>query len=250
MRQSDRVQVLSDEHGVDPTGTYNGDSDLQLERINVYYTEGAELLDLIMDVVRKEAENGDCVQGFQLTQMEFTESESMNDLLSYSDHQPPNKMPRLEAILASDSTETAGSMHSTIQGNSGVASIRVPLKFVNNTGSPEERNLCFVNSPVQALMAFTSTKEYFLKPKVNVTAETINPDPQPSPKSTRKQQKKTEFCKGCKQVKIHILKHLSHKKECQIHYDMDDLKQQAKDKAKTKDTAIKRDSRKRARNRN
>ena len=27
------------EHGVDPTGTYHGDSDLQLERINVYYNE-------------------------------------------------------------------------------------------------------------------------------------------------------------------------------------------------------------------
>ena len=32
-------EVISDEHGVDPTGTYNGDSDLQLERINVYYNE-------------------------------------------------------------------------------------------------------------------------------------------------------------------------------------------------------------------
>merc|ERR1712072_778338 len=30
-------EVISDEHGVDPTGTYHGDSDLQLERINVYY---------------------------------------------------------------------------------------------------------------------------------------------------------------------------------------------------------------------
>lgn len=33
------MQVISDEHGVDPTGTYKGDSDLQLERINVYYNE-------------------------------------------------------------------------------------------------------------------------------------------------------------------------------------------------------------------
>lgn len=32
-------EVISDEHGVDPTGTYQGDSDLQLERINVYYNE-------------------------------------------------------------------------------------------------------------------------------------------------------------------------------------------------------------------
>jgi hypothetical protein len=32
-------QVVSDEHGIDPTGTYHGDSDLQLERINVYFNE-------------------------------------------------------------------------------------------------------------------------------------------------------------------------------------------------------------------
>jgi tubulin beta len=31
-----------------------------------YYTEGAELLESIMDVIRKEAENTDCLQGFQL----------------------------------------------------------------------------------------------------------------------------------------------------------------------------------------
>merc|ERR1712000_754972 len=114
-------EVISDEHGVDPTGTYQGDSDLQLERINVYfneatggryvprailvdlepgtmdsvragpfgqlfrpdnfvfgqtgagnnwakghYTEGAELIDSVLDVVRKEAESCDCLQGFQV----------------------------------------------------------------------------------------------------------------------------------------------------------------------------------------
>ncbi len=32
-------EVISDEHGVDPTGAYKGDSDLQLERINVYFNE-------------------------------------------------------------------------------------------------------------------------------------------------------------------------------------------------------------------
>merc|ERR1712227_606648 len=32
-------ETISDEHGIDPTGTYHGDSDLQLERINVYYNE-------------------------------------------------------------------------------------------------------------------------------------------------------------------------------------------------------------------
>lgn len=33
--------MISDEHGIDPTGTYHGDSDLQLERINVYYNEAS-----------------------------------------------------------------------------------------------------------------------------------------------------------------------------------------------------------------
>ncbi len=115
-------EVISDEHGIDPTGTYHGDSDLQLERINVYfneatggryvprailmdlepgtmdsvragpygqlfrpdnfvfgqtgagnnwakghYTEGAELIDSVLDVVRKEAEGCDCLQGFQFS---------------------------------------------------------------------------------------------------------------------------------------------------------------------------------------
>ncbi|MBA0784306.1 hypothetical protein Gotri_001893 [Gossypium trilobum] len=114
-------EVICAEHGIDPTGRYNGDSDLQLERINVYYnesscgrfvpravlmdlepgtmdsirsgpvgqifrpdnfvfgqsgagnnwakghyTEGAELIDSVLDVVRKEAENCDCLQGFQV----------------------------------------------------------------------------------------------------------------------------------------------------------------------------------------
>ncbi|CAJ0572697.1 unnamed protein product, partial [Mesorhabditis spiculigera] len=78
-------EVISDEHGIDPNGSYVGDSDLQLERINVYYneasgqsgagnnwakghyTEGAELVDNVLDVVRKEAESCDCLQGFQMT---------------------------------------------------------------------------------------------------------------------------------------------------------------------------------------
>lgn len=118
-------EVISDEHGIDPTGTYYGDSDLQLERINVYYneatggryvprailmdlepetmgpvragpydqllfrpdffgfgqsgagnngvknhyTEGAELIDSVLDFVRKEAERCDCIQGFQVTHL-------------------------------------------------------------------------------------------------------------------------------------------------------------------------------------
>lgn len=110
-------EVISDEHCIDATGTYYGDSDLQLERINVYYneatgakyvprailvdlepgtmdsvrsgafgqifrpdnfvfgqsgagnnwakghyTEGAELVDSVLDVVRKESEGCDCLQ--------------------------------------------------------------------------------------------------------------------------------------------------------------------------------------------
>lgn len=37
-------EVISDEHGVDPTGSYHGDSDLQLERINVYFNEVSKQL--------------------------------------------------------------------------------------------------------------------------------------------------------------------------------------------------------------
>ncbi|GAY41165.1 hypothetical protein CUMW_057330 [Citrus unshiu] len=114
-------EVVCAEHGIDSTGRYNGDNDLQLERVNVYYneascgrfvpravlmdlepgtmdsvrsgpygqifrpdnfvfgqsgagnnwakghyTEGAELIDSVLDVVRKEAENCDCLQGFQV----------------------------------------------------------------------------------------------------------------------------------------------------------------------------------------
>ena len=115
-------EVICDEHGIESDGKYRtdggGSSDLQLERINVYfneasggryvpravlmdlepgtmdsirsspygqifrpdnfvfgqsgagnnwakghYTEGAELIDAVLDVVRKEAENCDCLQG-------------------------------------------------------------------------------------------------------------------------------------------------------------------------------------------
>ena len=34
-------EVICDEHGIDPAGTYGGDSDLQLERVNVYYNEAS-----------------------------------------------------------------------------------------------------------------------------------------------------------------------------------------------------------------
>ncbi|GLT30095.1 hypothetical protein SLA2020_049160 [Shorea laevis] len=109
-------EVVCAEHDIDSTGQYQGNNDLQLERVNVYYneascgrfvlraalmdlgpgtidsvrsrpygqifwpdnfvfgqsgignnwakghyTEGAELIDSVLDVVRKEAENRDCL---------------------------------------------------------------------------------------------------------------------------------------------------------------------------------------------
>ncbi|EEB08831.1 tubulin beta Nda3 [Schizosaccharomyces japonicus yFS275] len=114
--------TIADEHGLDASGIYRGNSDEQLERLNVYfneanggkyvpravlvdlepgtmdavksgqfgslfrpdniiygqsgagniwakghYTEGAELADTVLDVVRREAEACDALQGFQLT---------------------------------------------------------------------------------------------------------------------------------------------------------------------------------------
>lgn len=41
--------MISDEHGIDPTGSYHGDSDLQLERINVYYTEALGKICLVIN---------------------------------------------------------------------------------------------------------------------------------------------------------------------------------------------------------
>ncbi|GLG94188.1 Tubulin beta chain [Gryllus bimaculatus] len=35
-------EVISDEHGIDTTGTYRGESPLQLERINVYYNKASD----------------------------------------------------------------------------------------------------------------------------------------------------------------------------------------------------------------
>jgi len=43
-------EVISDEHGIDPTGTYHGDSDLQLERINVYYNEATGIIDFNLSI--------------------------------------------------------------------------------------------------------------------------------------------------------------------------------------------------------
>ena len=36
------LQVISDEHGISPDGSYIGTLDQQLERINVYYTEASQ----------------------------------------------------------------------------------------------------------------------------------------------------------------------------------------------------------------
>merc|ERR1712098_1037071 len=124
-------EIISDEHGIDPTGSYQGTSELQLERINVYYneatggkyvpravlvdlepgtmdsvrsgpfgqifrpdnfvfgqsgagnnwakghyTEGAELVDSVLDVVRKEAESCDCLNWMTSVQVSLTPSAS------------------------------------------------------------------------------------------------------------------------------------------------------------------------------
>ena len=56
-------EVICNEHGIDGAGQYQGDSDLQLERINVYFNEAAAgryvpravLVDLepgVMDAIR------------------------------------------------------------------------------------------------------------------------------------------------------------------------------------------------------
>ncbi|KAI9197070.1 tubulin beta-4 chain [Polychytrium aggregatum] len=115
-------EIISEEHGLDPTGKYVGERDVQLERVDVYfnevpgpkyvprsvmvdlepgtmdavrsgpygdlfrpdnfifgqsgagnnwakgyYTEGAELVENVLEVIRKEAEHVDALQGFQMT---------------------------------------------------------------------------------------------------------------------------------------------------------------------------------------
>lgn len=34
-------EIISEEHGIDASGIYRGDSDLQLERVSVYYNEAS-----------------------------------------------------------------------------------------------------------------------------------------------------------------------------------------------------------------
>uniref|UniRef100_A0A4W4EMU2 Tubulin/FtsZ GTPase domain-containing protein n=1 Tax=Electrophorus electricus TaxID=8005 RepID=A0A4W4EMU2_ELEEL len=58
-------EVISDEHGIDATGSYQGDSDLQLERINVYYNEasgkGYSSQHLLIQVTGPSLDWGGCV---------------------------------------------------------------------------------------------------------------------------------------------------------------------------------------------
>ena len=58
-------EVISDEHGIDPTGTYHGDSDLQLERINVYYNEATG------NVVRDTSEMDSCLPLYSFSMVAF-----------------------------------------------------------------------------------------------------------------------------------------------------------------------------------
>ncbi|CAF1178851.1 unnamed protein product [Rotaria sordida] len=86
-------EVISDEHGIDPTGAYHGDSDLQLERINVYYNEAAGNNTAIQELFKRISEQFTAMfrrkaflhwyTGEGMDEMEFTEAESnMNDLVS------------------------------------------------------------------------------------------------------------------------------------------------------------------------
>lgn len=34
-------EIISEEHGISPSGAYHGDSDLQLDRINVFYNDAS-----------------------------------------------------------------------------------------------------------------------------------------------------------------------------------------------------------------
>ncbi|KAJ3455959.1 hypothetical protein MRS44_017441 [Fusarium solani] len=74
-------QTLHNEHGLDSDGVFRGTTDVQSDRLSVYfsesgagnnwakghYTEGAELIDQVLDVGRRETEACDCLQGFQIT---------------------------------------------------------------------------------------------------------------------------------------------------------------------------------------
>ena len=48
-----------------PAFNFNGSRGAGNNWAKGHYTEGAELIDSVLDVVRKEAEGCDCLQGFQ-----------------------------------------------------------------------------------------------------------------------------------------------------------------------------------------
>ena len=65
---SRRAKVICDEHGIGADGTYIGDSDLQLERVNVYYNEangGANELSTRALTAQKCDEMGPSELGFR-----------------------------------------------------------------------------------------------------------------------------------------------------------------------------------------
>ncbi|KAL2845897.1 Tubulin/FtsZ [Aspergillus pseudoustus] len=64
-------ETIAGEHGLDGSGIYNGTLDLQLERMNVYFNQANANKyvprAVLVDVVRREAEACDLLQGFQIT---------------------------------------------------------------------------------------------------------------------------------------------------------------------------------------
>ena len=108
-------EIISDEHCIDPTGSYCGTSDLQLERINVYFNEAsggkyvprAVLVDLepgTMDSVR----NGPFGQIFRPDNFVFGQSGAGNNWAKghYTEGElcnvlslPSSVVPYLEAFL-------------------------------------------------------------------------------------------------------------------------------------------------------
>jgi hypothetical protein len=45
-------EIISEEHGIDASGIYKGESDLQLERVSVYYNEASGKLMEIFHLMR------------------------------------------------------------------------------------------------------------------------------------------------------------------------------------------------------
>lgn len=50
-------EVISDEHGIDPSGQYHGDNPNQLERINVYYNEASGQYMLVQKLLPNHCAN-------------------------------------------------------------------------------------------------------------------------------------------------------------------------------------------------